>query len=312
MEAPGQFLSKRRLKVVDTMNENTKFWGYLQFPLNLISTIWENEQGKKDAMDRIICSGIVEFAARLPYTETAKRIIREREREALGVPDHLERILLDLEEAYPLMQHYEELEVGEFDQIARDLVERLTTEDLVFYGIPYAKKKLNIHGGSEHFDFETWQKYRRDKCPMPMIKKDTAFDFRDHKKSEFDIAQLTGFLACKSIIGQAKYKITNKDLVVARMLGFKSQRDVKVSHLSKQKRYIWEKYRKRYHFDKLTDYLEAHWRLHRYSRVGIRGFYIAKADKISLEDLIRIAETPTRVKQKRKRKQELKAARQQG
>lgn len=293
------------------MNENTKIWGYLQFPLNLISTIWENDQGKKDAMDRIICSGIVEFAARLPHTETAKRIIRGRDREAIGVTGYIQTILIDLEEKHPMMPHFDELEVTEFDEIARDLVERLTTEDLVFYAIPYAKKKLNIHGGSEHFDFETWQKYRRDKCPMPMIKKDTAFDFRDHSKSEFDIAQLTGFLACKSILGQAKYKITNKNLVVARMLGFKSQKEVKVSELSKRKRYIWEKYRKRYHFDKLTDYLEAHWGLHRYSRVGIRGFYIAKADKISLEDLIRISETPTKVKQKRKRKQELKAAQKQ-
>jgi hypothetical protein len=294
------------------MQKDTKIWGYLQFPLNLLSGMWETEKDKKDAMDRIISCGIVEFASRLPYTETAKRVIREREREAIGVPGYIQSILIDLEEKHALMPHFDELEVTEFDEIARDLVERLTTEDLIFYGIPYAKKQLKISGGYTYFDYDTWEKYRRDGYPMPMLKKDLAFDFRDHKKSEFDIAQLTGFLACKSILGQAKCKITNKDLVVARMLGFKSQRDVKVSHLSKQKRHIWDQYRKRYHFDKLTDYLEAYWGLHRYSRIGIRGFYIAKADKISLEDLMRIAETPTKVKQKRKRKQEIKAAQKQG
>lgn len=292
------------------MNKDKQFVRYLQFPLTFFKGIWNEESVRERVFSDIIKFGIVEYAYKLQRkdpTETAKRIIRDYVRERLEYHQEIFNELTNLEENNPDVLNFEEMHEDEFDGVAIEFAQSLSESQLTFYGIPAAKKYLFIDEGDRRNEFNTWFKNRKEGVPMPMISKDLAFEFKDCSKSEFDLAQLAGYIACKSILGQGFYKKTNKDLVVARMLGYSTPKNIQLTSLSKAQRKVWDKYHKRWHFDKLTDYLEAFWGIHRYGKVGMRGFYIADAAKINFETLAKKVNEPDKRKERQNEKKKIAA-----
>lgn len=97
-----------------------------------------------------------------------------------------------------------------------------------------------------------------------------------------------------SIIGQKRYAKTNKDMILSRAFGFQRSIDVE---FDEEVPPLFTKYKKRYHWDKL--FLDLHDRGILKYGIATRGFYLAYAVRIKLEDLIYIIEE-NRLKSKQK------------
>lgn len=134
---------------------------------------------------------------------------------------------------------------------------------------------------------EQWKRYTKGDA-MAMIKTRILFDFRDHKKTEFEIVQLLAYCAIKSIIGKKEYKKTNWKLIVSRMLGFKSSSDIDLS--SYKNSTLLKFNEKRYWQNKLREHLELEWKVKFYSNAN-RGFYVCDGNKLSYDRLAEIAES---------------------
>lgn len=107
------------------------------------------------------------------------------------------------------------------------------------------------------------------KCPIVGIDKDMLFDFYKNEKSDFDIICLAAFLGTRSIIGKKPYTKTNKAMIHARMFGYASPKD-----LPKKLDALQNKYKVRWHMDKVLQELEMNWYLRTISN-HVRGMYVS-------------------------------------
>jgi hypothetical protein len=107
------------------------------------------------------------------------------------------------------------------------------------------------------------------KYPVTGIDREMLFDYYKNEKSDFDIACLGAFLGIKSIIGTKPFCKTNKAFIHFRMFGYASAKEVPVKLTS-----IEEKYRIRWHMDKVLLELQTNWYLKLYSNHQ-RGMYIS-------------------------------------
>ncbi len=89
--------------------------------------------------------------------------------------------------------------------------------------------------------------------------------------TEFDIACLLAFLAIRSILGKKPYCKTNKGLIVARMFGYTSTKNIK--DVTKEHP-LMQKYCNRYYFDKLINELEYSWNLKTFAN-HTKGRYVS-------------------------------------
>ena len=116
--------------------------------------------------------------------------------------------------------------------------------------------------------------------PLTSIEKDVCEKYYSNEKTEFEIAQLTAFAAIKSILGKKEYCKTNKELIIARMFGFNS-----VKELPENTHILLKKYSNRYQIDKLLNELQLYWGLKLFSD-HCRGFYLSF--NVPLEQLAKI------------------------
>lgn len=125
------------------------------------------------------------------------------------------------------------------------------------------------------------------KEPFPMLNKKLALDFYENDKSETDLAQLAMYIAIHSILGTKPYCRTNKQMIVSRMFGYSSGKQVPqiMNPLVSE---LYEKYTNRYHFDKILKELQQDWHIVAFSR-NIRGMFVGNGTKITLAELIEIA-----------------------
>jgi len=107
------------------------------------------------------------------------------------------------------------------------------------------------------------------------VKVSTLWNYFFEEKSSDDIINLRAYCATKSIIGNEKFKKTNKEQIVSKMFGVeKTSQIVDGANL---------KYLKRYQYVKLISELEKHWYL-KYVSNHSRGCFISY--KLSLVDLM--------------------------
>jgi hypothetical protein len=118
--------------------------------------------------------------------------------------------------------------------------------------------------------------------PFVGIEKEIFFDFYKNSKTEFEICCLAAFLGLRSIVGTKTYCKTNKQHIHGRMFGYVSVKDIPDKLSS-----IEEKYKIRWHMDKLLTELERHWHLSLYSGHQ-RGIYVSF--DLELADLVRTVE----------------------
>lgn len=93
------------------------------------------------------------------------------------------------------------------------------------------------------------------------------FDFYKNPKTAEERAVLLAYLATKSIIGQRGYTKTNKYFLTSRMACNLKTQDELPDEI--------EKYRTRYHFDKLKSALFVVYKVAIYSDKKMRGFYVS-------------------------------------
>jgi hypothetical protein len=113
--------------------------------------------------------------------------------------------------------------------------------------------------------------------PYVGIERDIVYDYYNNEKSEFDIICLSAFLCIRSILGTKSYCKTNKYLIHARMLGYSTPKDLP-SNLTP----LEEKYKIRWHMDKVMQELQTDWYLKTISNHQ-RGMYVSF--DLSLDEL---------------------------
>ncbi len=130
---------------------------------------------------------------------------------------------------------------------------------------------------------------------------DMFFDFYKHEKTEEERAGLLAYLATKSIIGVRKYALTNRFFLTSRM----ACNSKLVNELPEEV----EKYRKRYHFDKLKSLLYVAVNVAIYTDRNIRGFYVSlKKDEEGEPDISWLAQQVKAKRLKNKEPDPLKMA----
>ena len=127
---------------------------------------------------------------------------------------------------------------------------------------------------------------------FPMISFSHIWNYKDNPKSEYEIIQLLAFIAIKSIIGNRRCCKTNKQHILARMLGFASIKDIP-EQMDIRLVEVLKKYSHRHHMKKLLDDLILNWNVLVYSH-QMRGLYIAISNKITLNELAVFAENNKR------------------
>lgn len=109
------------------------------------------------------------------------------------------------------------------------------------------------------------------------------FDFYHNAKTAEERAGLLAYLATRSIIGQRPFAKTNKFFLTSRMAcNLKNQNELPEEI---------EKYRLRYHFDKLKTMLFTSFNVAIYSDKTMRGFYVSlKKDADGKPDILWLAQ----------------------
>jgi len=108
-----------------------------------------------------------------------------------------------------------------------------------------------------------------EKYPLTGIEIDMLWDYYKNEKNDFDIVCIGAFLGIKSILGKKPYDKTNKALIHARMFGYTSAK-VFPTQLNP----LQEKYKIRWHMDKVLLELQTNWHLKILWNHN-RGFYIS-------------------------------------
>jgi hypothetical protein len=126
------------------------------------------------------------------------------------------------------------------------------------------------------------------KSVFAMIKTDILLNYLGNEKTNYEVIQLAAFIAFNSIIGTKKYSKTNYNHIMSRAFGYGSIKEISEFENTALSD-VWTKYQKRYHREKLLSDLEIDWKLKVCSTVGVRGFYISIANKISYDELMQIA-----------------------
>jgi len=270
---------------------------YFQFPLFLLRDLFID---KYTALNSIIQYGLYSFSVRVhpSMNDVTKQLMYCYYRKKSDLPkDLLKKVQsyvdngeLDLNGDYegfgdegfnPEVEIEQLLEIFNFDINFKD-------KAIEFYKIRQAFIYLGIKGNIEK-SLEIGKKIH-DKIPkgepMPMINKTQLFDFRDNEKSEFDLMLFAVNIGIRSIIGQNTNRFTNKKMILSRAFGYKSTKC-----LPETMPELFSKYSQRHHIDRVLRKLElGNWNLITYSH-NMRGMYIGLKNKISLENLIEIAES---------------------
>ena len=127
------------------------------------------------------------------------------------------------------------------------------------------------------------------------------FDFYNNAKTAEERAGLLAYLATRSIIGQRGFAKTNKYFLTSRMAcNLKNQNELPEEI---------EKYRIRYHFDKLKTMLFAAYKVAIYSDRTMRGFYVSlKKDADGNPDILWLAQQVNSHRQEKDTTDPLKVA----
>jgi len=121
-------------------------------------------------------------------------------------------------------------------------------------------------------------------APKTSMATTIIWDYRNNEKSEFQVASLMAFAAIRSILQVKAHCKTNKSLILARMFGYNTIKAMEAEPPCPYR----DKYRKRWHMDKLIRELEHNWGLKTFSD-HCRGMYVAFG-KVDYKTLARVHE----------------------
>jgi len=281
---------------------------YLQFPLCLLRNLFAD---KLKTINDIIEFGLYRYAKKQDYDlfEVARQMMYCFYRKQGDLTNDLRRMIqryIDSENIQ-IDDDYNGFSGSEFNPETEigNIMELFNTDNnfmekaIEFYQIRQACSRdlLNI---TCNFDYVLKHGKEIEKTipegePYPSINKSLFFDFRDHEKTEFDMMQFACYIAIRSILGEKPYCRTNKEMILCRAFGYKSNKELPAT-MNPVIKELFDKYNKRYHIDRILQSLELNWNILIYSH-NIRGLYIGLSKKITLESMIVQAETKKKKKQ---------------
>ena len=176
--------------------------------------------------------------------------------------------------------------------------------------VSYARKEnIPIEAAGDFLDIEVCPgvKERAAQChdgtkSMTSIEKDTAFEFRDGRMSDFETLCLVANLACRSIVGKHPYCLCRKNLIFSRMSGGDSIIPPS-DYMPDVRKLDGDKGRRRW--ERVRNVLIAKYGLSVYAPLGTRGMYISYA--LSPEELATSVETKKMKRKSQKTSAQLKA-----
>ncbi len=281
---------------------------YLQFPLFMLRELFIDRQ---KTIAEIISYGIYHFSKNQKYdlSDVAKQMMYCYYRKQGDLTNDLRRMIqryIDSENIY-FDEDYNGFAGSEFNPVLElEQILRLFENDnnfkekaIEFYQIRQACSRdlLNITCNIDAC-LRRGKEIERtipEGEPYPSINKSLFFDFRDHEKTEFDLMQFACYIAIRSILGEKPYCRTNKEMILCRAFGYKSNKELPAT-MNPVIKELFDKYNKRYHIDRILQSLELNWNILIYSH-NIRGLYIGLSKKITLESMIVQAETKKKKKQ---------------
>jgi len=294
---------------------------YLQFPLCLLRNLFAD---KLKTINDIIEFGLYRYAKKQDYDlfEVARQMMYCFYRKQGDLTNDLRRMIqryIDSENIQ-IDDDYNGFSGSEFNPETEigNIMELFNTDNnfmekaIEFYQIRQAYKFLGITGGFEYC-IEQGKRIERTIPagePYPSINKKLLFEFRDHEKTEFDLMQFVFYVGIRSILGKKSYSKTNKEHILCRAFGYNSVKHLPAT-MHPDLKALFDKYKTRYHADRVLEAMQLNnWGIHVYSHNKMRGLYIGLSKKITLENLIMLAETKKRKYQidaLKKRKDEARA-----
>jgi hypothetical protein len=280
------------------MQDKDKDTKYLQLPQSLLRELFYN---RKTVMKNMLHVGTYRFAQKLPYDklDVCRPVLYDYCRHPEKLPNELRKQV----KRFIDLGFIATVDDVNFDQELIDSEAASMVDQFTKYApelLPLVYDYSRVHKAMNFFDIPgntgliTEQGKRIADAalpgePWPMISKNLAFEFRDNDKSEYDIAQLACYLAIRSILGKRSYYKTYKPMILARMFGYATFKQLHEANLKPEIKSLVDKYSSRYWMEKLLMEMRISWRLHVYSgtpKIKFYGIYIGVADKISLESLI--------------------------
>ncbi len=270
---------------------------FIQAPISLMKGMLTN---RHECINEIFNYGIPAFAKLIRYdlSAVAKQLIYEYYRGDPGAAltkmttKYVEAGKIDLDEDYNGFHNKTFEPENEMESILKLFHSDIRFKELAVELYQY-KQAVSILGLKiENIGKFVMQVEKKNLSftgePMAMFNIKVLFDYRDNEKDEFEVVQLLAYSAINSILGKKKYVKTNKQMILARMLGFSNSKALN-SKLSEQQQSIYEKYSIRYWFDKLKNALELNWHVRTYSN-NMRGLHITTNSKMTIQELADIAE----------------------
>ena len=130
-----------------------------------------------------------------------------------------------------------------------------------------------------------------DREPWPMVNINLLFQYYKEEKTSWQLAQFAAYIAIRSILGKKSYCKTNKQMILARIFGYKTLRQLQESKLTPSTKELVIKYSNRYWMDRLLKTLETDWNILIYSFKGSYGLYIGIENKINMDSFIMAIES---------------------
>ncbi len=272
---------------------------YLQAPLSLLRDFFGNPA---EVLNKVIRIGIYKYADRYSnYQEYGENIAKQlmygfyrdknfKTKIHHKIQQYADRDLIDLDTDYNGFSGETFNPEWELEGLCKilDSDKELRNYAINYHGIKMACSDLNLNISVPNIDriikdASDILKSTPEDEPWVMISKARAFDYRDHKKTDFELAQFAAHIAIKSIIGVKPLGKTNKRHITARMFGYASVKHLPAK-MSEKIQPFFNKYSTRYWMDKVLQMLELYWGVKIYSH-SMRGFYVSTSKTMDMNNL---------------------------
>lgn len=280
---------------------------YFQFPLFIVRNILKEPE---TAFQQIISYSVVTYgikAVELSEYDVFRQLMYDYYRQQDKIEPALLKTLISYinEGDIEINEDYNGFTgKGEFDiEVETPGLEKIYANDTDFekranlhFQIPRAAKFLNVTIGNIKTTMNRYNEVIEQKVihenkygnePMPGIKTELLWDWETVKKyNEEENELLCAYIAIKSIIGQNEFTATHKSVICMRMIGAKSNKVLNDFLKDKQLKNIYDKYSKRYAFDKLIERLVSRGFIQSKISLGRSIYLSTKYDMPQLQEAI--------------------------
>lgn len=161
---------------------------------------------------------------------------------------------------------------------------------LDFHALRQVKDILGITFNIESVleNIEKIKKILPEKDALVTIKKEMMFDYYKNKKTAYEIDMFACYLGIRSILGKKEFCFTTRKMILCRMIGCKSSKDIKDATKVKELKKVYESYSIDYRMTKLLDNLVVNNFISKIAVKALRRTYLStQFNMVELEQAIK-------------------------